>query len=493
MHAALAFLLACQQDQTALRVEKQYYLPAIAQCKEGEGLIDSDPREAIARFDAIIASTNLQRRIESRLRVEEKVSEYTDWYFFLPYQYRGRARLKLASKSERDAALKLVAAAVEDFQESVRKGVAGATLQKGVLSSEDLLKSAKAELERLKTAGPAVKPPDPPKDPEPEFRSAFLDLLSQRRFREAREQVETAGGFLTEAKRKEYLQRADGDCRRYLGDLLDRYAGNLASATAASIGRMSAQDFEAGFPLPKETEVCVKLEALDWAAAFRPVLERLRLREDTLDGLLQGAASAAPLEEKDRRAWFRGSAGLAYQVLEPRVRLCVQKSRSAGAEERARLHSEALALKQRWSALADGLSKEFRERMAFLGEHLQALDALIGQFPISPDAIAKAGPDLEKSFEVDRPEPELERIERGLAKIHADQGDRLAVESRQQLLSYLLVAASLRHLLAGKDTEAVAALPELRKVGLELKDAGGPIDVKRFGAKVARVVDALAR
>jgi len=493
MQAVLALVLLAQHDQTAPRVEKSQYLSAVARCKEGEALIDSEPKEAILRFDAVIADARVHRLIESRLRIEEKVSEYTDRYFFLPYQYRGRATVKLAAKSEREAAEKLLAGAIEDFQESVKKGVAGTTLQKGVLSSEDMLKAAKDEVQRLKASAATVKPPDPPKDPEPEFRTPFFEMLSQRRFRDAREHVDKAGAFLNEAKRKEYVARAEAECHRHVGEVLQKFADNLARTPAVGIARLSSQELEATFPLPKEAEVCVKLDALDWATAFRPVLDRLRRREEALDLLFQAAAGAAPLEAKDGLPWFRGTSDLIHQLLEPKVRQCVQSSKSAPAEERAKLHSQAVALKQRWSGLANGIPKELRDRAGYLGDRVRAFDDLISQFPISSDDIRKAGPDLEKSFEADQPDAELERIATGLTKVQSELGERLTVESRQELLTYLLVASALRQLLEAKDVEAVAGMQDLKKVGADLKAAGGPVDVKRFGSKVVRVLASLTK
>lgn len=481
MAAILAALLALpQQDQTATRAEKADYLVAVARCREGEALLESDPRAAVEKFEEIIDNPRVARKIESRLRIEERSGEYTSWYLFLPYQYRGRARLNLARTAPREQAERLLAAAAADFEESVRRGVK---------ASEEFLKAARAELEKLKAA---ARPADPPKDPEADFRAEWRDLLGRRRYREALERVERAGDFLPEARRRTYRTEAEAECRRYLDDLLHRYAASLAAATPESLARLSPAECDRLFPLPAPEETAVKSEALDWAAAFRPTLEKLRLRGEALEDVLRAAATAAPLEEADGRPWFRGAAELAWRILEPRVRDAVGRARSAPAAERDRLKKEAVALKQRWDALA-AASPALRARLPWGAERSRALEDLLAQFPIDLADIEKAGPGLELSFESDRPEAELEKIEKDLRRIHAEHGPRLSLESRRKLLTYLIEAVALRELLGGASEEEVAGREDLRAFGRELREAGGPADASRFGAKVARILEAAAR
>src|SRR3989442_1131914 len=99
--AFLAALLLIQQAQTAQRTEKGDYYPVVQKCKDGEALIDSDPRGAIDKFDEVITNAKI-KRMECYPRIEERPSEYTGWYAFLPYQYRGRGKIALARKSEPD-------------------------------------------------------------------------------------------------------------------------------------------------------------------------------------------------------------------------------------------------------------------------------------------------------------------------------------------------------------------------------------------------------
>lgn len=478
-----ALLAFPQQDQTATRAEKADYLVAVARCREGEALLESDPRAALEKFDEVIANPRVARKIESRLRIEERSGEYTAWYLFLPYQYRGRARLNLARTAPREQAERLLSGAVADFEESVRRGVP---------SSEAFLKTARAELEKLK-APPASRPADPPKDPEADFRVEWRDLLARRRYREALERIERAGDFLPEARRRVYRTEAETECRRYVDDLLHRYAASLAAATPESLARLSPAELDRLFPLPTPDEAAVKLDALTWAAAFRPLLERLRRREEPFEEILRSATAAGPLEEADGRPWFRGAAELAWTLLEPRVRAAAERARLAPAAERDRLKKDAVALKQRWDALVAAVPASLSARLPWTAERHRALEDLLAQFPIDPADIEKAGPGLERSFESDRPDAELEKIEKDLRRIHGELGPRLSLESRRKLLTYLLEAAVLRELLAGTPPEEVAGRGDLRTLGQELREAGGPEDASRFGTKVARVLAALAK
>ena len=145
---AIALALAVQEAYTASRLEKDAYLPALATYRQGEEKLASDPRAAIAEFDAILSNPRINAKtnkgVECILSVEERPGETSPPRLFLPYQMRGRARLELAGKarsSEPAEAEKLMAGAVEDFRESLRRGVA---------SSEAYLRNAELEHQRMK-------------------------------------------------------------------------------------------------------------------------------------------------------------------------------------------------------------------------------------------------------------------------------------------------------------------------------------------------------
>ena len=147
MHV-LAMLLSAQEPYTATRLEKELFLPAAQTCRAGEALLASDPRAALAEFDAVLSnpriSAKTNRGVECILTIVERPGETSAPYLFLPYQLRGRARLALSEKlksSEPEEAEKLMAGAVEDFRESLRRGVA---------SSEAYLRQSEQQYQRMK-------------------------------------------------------------------------------------------------------------------------------------------------------------------------------------------------------------------------------------------------------------------------------------------------------------------------------------------------------
>lgn len=143
MLSLIAMLLAApclQEAKDISRVEKSSYTDALLKCREAEGLMESDPPGAIGKLTEAINTPNL-KKIECIVRIELRAGEFSEPYSFLPYQYRGQARVNLAKKSPREAAQKLLEAAIEDFLESAKRKVA---------PSEALAKAAQAQLDRLK-------------------------------------------------------------------------------------------------------------------------------------------------------------------------------------------------------------------------------------------------------------------------------------------------------------------------------------------------------
>src|SRR5205085_5321384 len=141
MISLLAMLILLPQDtRTVTRQEKTEYNAAVAKCREAEAMLESDPQGAVERLSEITGNARL-RLIECMIKIEQRPAEYSDPYAFLPYQYRGRAKMNLAKKAAGDNAQKLVAGAIEDFQESVKRNVA---------PSAELLKGAETVMTKLK-------------------------------------------------------------------------------------------------------------------------------------------------------------------------------------------------------------------------------------------------------------------------------------------------------------------------------------------------------
>lgn len=145
---ALVLTLAAQEAYTASRLEKTEYVTALAVYRKSEELLASDPRAAIAELDGVLANPRLNAKtnkgIECILAIVERPGETSVPALFVPYQLRGRARLTLSEKlksSEPEEAEKMMAGAVEDFRESLRRGVA---------SSEAYLRNAEGQYQRMK-------------------------------------------------------------------------------------------------------------------------------------------------------------------------------------------------------------------------------------------------------------------------------------------------------------------------------------------------------
>src|SRR5881392_1161427 len=110
---AILCLVLPQDAKTATRQEKTEYNAAVAKCREGESMIDSDPQSAVERLTEVIGNSKI-RLMECMLRIEQRPAEYSDAHAFLPYQDRDRAKLNLAKKAGAENAQKLIAGAIED-------------------------------------------------------------------------------------------------------------------------------------------------------------------------------------------------------------------------------------------------------------------------------------------------------------------------------------------------------------------------------------------
>jgi hypothetical protein len=451
---ALAAALLLQTDFTASRIEKNEYGPALKRFKDAEALLEANPLGAVELLDPLLAAP--PPKIEGRLRIETRPGEFSEFQPFLPYQLRGRALAALAKKDPANAA-KHLERAIADLELSVRKGVA---------ASQALATSARAELTALK--------PPAPGDPEPAFRAAWSDSLRARRFAEARTHVEKSGAFLAADKRNSYLQQTDDECRARVREVWFDFLRELRVSTPASVEALSPEEFSGRYGLMDRAQVCVPAPELDWALSLRERLDGLRRGQDVLNDLLNAAAAA-------REDAFGPAAELAYAVVERRVRKDVEASTTAPRAERDRLSASATAARRRWAAWAETLPKAAGDRMLARGA---ALEVLLAKVPVDLEDAKRAGESLDATFASERPAADLDKIERHLARLYAEEGARLSVDSGRELLSHLLAAAVLRRLLEGKSPEE----PELKRWAADLKARGGPIDLSRFGKKLERAL-----
>jgi hypothetical protein len=480
MPLLVAALLALQQNQTATRNEKTEYEPAQRACLQAEALVESDPRGAIEKLDPLLVNPKLVK-IECRLRVELRPSEYTDWSMFLPYQYRGRARLNLAKKAPPEQAQKLAADAVADLEESVKRGIA---------PSQDFLDAAKGELAKAKAAVAAAAakpaPGEPPKeDPALKVRPAWQRLVDEKKFKSARATLETEGKALPEADRKALAEDTDRQCRAMLNARLVEFRRTLAGLrTEADLTGLTGAEFDDAFALPAPAELSATVPAYDWAVQQKALLKRVQSKQAPASALLEAALAAAPLETAAENPWFRPLEALAFQNLRDAVSARVDQARDAARADRDRLRKEAEDARKQWADFAAKLDPKFRE-LHRLDARSAELAKLFDGFPADLAALEKL--DLEAVFRAEAPEAALAALEAELRGHESKAG--VSRESRQRLYTALVTVLSLRGFLEGKEEDAVAQ--SLGTYRLRLSAVGGPTDPKRFGERVGKVFELL--
>jgi len=141
MMLALTMLCALQDNEYVQKLDKVKYNLATRACREAERKLDSDETAAIDRLTRIIDDPEISKK-ECNLFVQQ-TDQYDPPVAFLPYQFRARARISLATKAGSPAEKKrLLDEAVHDLEESVRRNVK---------SSAPYLEAAQAELRRLAT------------------------------------------------------------------------------------------------------------------------------------------------------------------------------------------------------------------------------------------------------------------------------------------------------------------------------------------------------
>jgi hypothetical protein len=464
-------LLLLQSDQTIFRTEKGDYTGPIQKCKDGEELIESDPQGAVARLDEVISNPKL-RKIECRVRIEERPSEYSAWYLFLPHQYRGRARMNLAKKADNETAKKLVTGAMQDFQTSMGKNVA---------DSEKFLKDARAELDKLKAA--AVKPVDPVL----KFREAWDPLLQDNRFKSARALIDGVGQALTDEQKKNFAQIAERRCRDFLVASVASLRPKFIGALRNGVGNMNSEEFDLAFALPPSEELLVSHPVIDWLRNHLPTLRDLQAGKVPGHALAPAAVEAIPLEERMVNPWFQAVENAVFISLLAAISTEVENSRDAPRVDREKNRSRAQALLARWKELSGKLDAQFVERHRFVTDHEAQLLKLLDGFPREIVELERSEKELEALFGADSPETELVRIEREL-EAHESRTN-VTRESRGRLATARVVVAALRGFLAGKTEETLVG--ELADWNRKLRDAGGAVEPGKFGPRVAKVFEGL--
>ena len=467
---------APQDTRTVVRTEKADYNAALAKYKEAEGMIDSDPAGAIERLSEILSNSKL-RVIECIIRIEQRPAEYSDPYPFLPYQSRGTARANQAKKLSGEAARKLLAAAIEDYGESVKRNVA---------SSADLLKAAQTRLAKLNED--ETRPPVPLKiDPVVKFREKWDPILRDGRYKTARALIDREGQDLTEEQRKGFAATVDQQCRDFLVKEVADFRPRFINAMNLGLDQKTADEFDLTFALPSPAELVVSHPAIDWARQFLPAFRDVQSQKAPASSLTAAALAAAPLEDRFENPWFKAVEGAVFLSLRGAISAEVDRARDAGREDRNKARAAADTDLGIWTGMTSKLDPKFVERHRFLADHERQLARLFDGFPMELADLEKIDPALDAAFAAESPDAELSKLEETLVGL--ESRPNLSRESRQRLYTARVTVVALRGLLGGKSEEAVAG--DLSVYRQKLRDAGGPGDVKKYGPRVEKVFAAL--
>lgn len=473
MILAIVLSLACQEDVFIRRIDKVRYLEATQLCKEGEAKIDADPAGAIERFTRILQDPALTE-LECNLRIQQS-DNYGPPYFFLPYQYRARARLALAGKT---------ANAVEKRQ--LLEGAVGdlkASAERKVTSSTKILATAEAELAKL--ARPA--PPAPPADnSSAKFRASWQELLAAKKFKAARQLLDRDGAGLHETERAGLIAESEQACRAFLVERMARFRRAWGTVpTLDDLQAMTSSEFELAFALPDAQDLIVAHPAVDWARAHLDALRQARSKQPSLPSLLAMAEAASRLEEGGENPWYAPAEGLAFQAARREVEKRIADSVDAARAVRAPLLEEAESTVSAWKRFDGRLDAEFRKRSTAAADHLRALEALLATKP--RDLAELDGEDLKSCFDGFPVEPRLLAEEEKFRKREAEGG--ITRESRQKLATLIVAAKSLRLFLNGSSDDAVREA--VREDLARLSRVGGAVDPDRFGPRIRKVFDSL--
>jgi hypothetical protein len=468
---AILCLVVPQDTKTATRQEKTEYNAAVTKCREGESMIDSDPQGAVEKLTEVIGNSKI-RLIECMIRIEQRPAEYSEPYAFLPYQYRARARMNLAKKATPEIAQRLVAGAIEDFQESVKRNVA---------PSAEMLKSAEAVLTKLKAD--VTKSPDTVKaDPVAKFKEKWDPLMLARRFKSAKAVIEKDSEGLTQEQKQGFLESTEQKCRSGLISWVSEFRPRFTAAVSGGLDQKTNDEFDELFAPPAPDELIVSHPAIDWLRKYLPAFREVQSQKLPPLGLMEAAVASAPLEDAGVNRWFQALEGVIFQSLKGSIAAEVQKAQNAAKADRDKARGQADGLLAQWKGFSGKLDAKFLERHRFVQDHEGQLGRLFEGFPADLADLEKMN--LDSVFSAESPDAELSRIEGVLSNLESK--GNLTLESRQRLYTLWVTVVTLRGLFNGKTEEAVAT--DLSAFRQKLRDAGGPGgDVKQYGPRVEKV------
>lgn len=472
MFAILLLLLAFPQDKVSIpRSGKSAYARSVPKCRDAERKIDSDPRGAIEILDSILSDGRIKKR-ECRIRWETRPGDYSRWYDFFPYQFRGRARIKLAESAEPKDALKLLARARGDLEESVRRGLK---------TSGDHLTDVLARIRKLESATAEV-------DPLPDFQKEWNRMISRDDFSVARGHILKKGDFLTDAQKKKFLAETDQACLDYIGEASTEFLDQLDRVDdVETLQGISRQSFARKFALPDESQLIISTPLFKWCVSARETLERARKGREVLPTLFDRSVEAIALPKEVSVSAFLPMEKLAFDIVWTGIESRANLSRDELAARRKVLRTEVDDFATLWNGFQGRVLQAAKGKTLFLKEIPERdFSGLWARFPVDAAELKEIPSRLYKTIESPDPGRVLGDIGQDMIKLR-DRFDTLSIESRRDVVMFEIVTIVLARFLKGETVSNIARDREIKSLGRELKSLGGDFKVTRYGPKVAAV------
>ncbi len=466
MKILLLALILAQDSKTIPQAHKRDYISAADNCRKAKKLVESDPKEAVRLLTAILENSEIEER-ECRLRIEMRPGTYSRWYEFYPYHFRARAYLVLADKSAETASrIKLLEKSEKDFADSVSRNLP---------PSKSKLAAVREKLRVLRNEQLAA-------EKEPPFRKEWRTLLDEGRFTAAKAHVESSGGFLPAGKREKYLSDTKTECKKALGTATRSFYLALKDyPETGTLSRLSSSEFNLRFRLPDERDLVSTTYNYSWCRSVRSTLERMRSGEDVLQRLLTHGIEAIPMMGP-----LVFLEPLAWSTARDQVMAITGKAKNAPRKERDALRLEA-----------DRVRKAWEEFTAKVGESkmrgkIPARDfaSLMARFPVVWEGAPATRKAIETGLQSETPQTALATVEKGLAG-ERKIWERLAIESRREIVRLQITAGALRILAGFESVED--AVEKLGPLGRKWKQLGGSNSPSPFGPRVDKVFRKLLR
>jgi len=479
MTTFLILLLLLQQEEHVSRSQKAPYQDATRQCDRAQELIKEAPEEAVEILTRVIENRKI-KKMECRLKIELRVGFFSKPHDFFPYQFRGKAFLSLAGKTNiPKEAEGFYQKAKKDFEESLRRKNQ---------SSQIYLDEAKKQLLLLQKIDP---PDDPiPVNPEIEFQEKWRTLLNQQKFRSAEALVETEGSVLPPEKRLEYKKKVTQECRKYISNVTSRFLIDLQRVVRqrdpfANLSKTLQEDLR----LTKEEELTIRPATYRWCGELRSTLSQFEKKKKIrIDSLIDLAIQSIPLTEAPAtNPWLIAIGTLTHSHLLSEIKQHLAKAKNALKEDRMVHTLNATQLMEEWVRLETRVAKTGKTS-PFAPQMKKPLQDQIALFPKDYDGLKQIEMELEKSIQSSDPERGLLKIERSLEKSRS-KWRSLSLESRREIVRYIILCRALNRFFTGKTTEEITK--ELIPLGKELQGLGGSFTVTRFGPKIEELFQKL--